>query len=65
LRTRYNKELYGIFKEPEMSIVMKLKLLQWAGHLQRMDEQNIPNKVFAEQVFGKRPVGKPRKIRIR
>jgi hypothetical protein len=33
----------------------------WTGHLQRMDEQNIPKKVFTGQMFGKRPVAKPRK----
>jgi hypothetical protein len=38
-RIRYNKELYDIFKEPEISIVINLKWLQWAEHLQRMDEQ--------------------------
>jgi hypothetical protein len=27
----------------------------------RMDEQNIPKKVFIEQMLGKRPVSKPRK----
>jgi hypothetical protein len=55
-RKRYDKELYEICKEPEISIVIKLKGLQWAGHLQTLDEQNIPKKVFTEQLFGKGPV---------
>jgi hypothetical protein len=37
-RIKYNKELYEMFKEPEISIVIKLKRLQRAEHLQRMDE---------------------------
>jgi hypothetical protein len=48
-------------KEPEISIVNKFKWLQWTGHLQIMDEQNIPKKDFTGQMFGKRPVDKPRK----
>jgi hypothetical protein len=50
-----------LFKEPEISIAIKLKRLQWAGHLQRMDEQNLPKKDFTRQILGKRPVVKPRK----
>jgi hypothetical protein len=51
-RIRYNKELYGIFKEAEISIV--IKRTEWAGHLQRMDERNISKKVFTGQIFGKK-----------
>jgi hypothetical protein len=50
-----------LFKEPEISIVIKLKRLQWAGHLQRMDEQNMPKKDFTRQIVGKTPVDKSRK----
>jgi hypothetical protein len=50
-----------MFKETEISIVVKLKRLQWAGHLQRMDEQNLPKRVFTGQKFGKRTVGKRKK----
>jgi hypothetical protein len=31
------KELYKLYKEPEISVTIKLKRLQWAGHVQRMD----------------------------
>ena len=41
-RIRYNKELYKLYKEPEISVMIKLKRLQWAGHVQRMDKQHIP-----------------------
>ena len=37
-RMRHNKEIYDLFKEPEISTLVKLKGLQWAGHVQRMDE---------------------------
>jgi hypothetical protein len=50
--------LYG---DPELSTVIKLRRLQWAGHVQRMDSQSIPRMVMAGQIFGKRPVGKHKK----
>jgi hypothetical protein len=60
-RIRYNKEINTLYGDPELSTVIKLKRLQWAGHVQRMESQNIPRMVMAGQVFGKRPVGKPKK----
>jgi hypothetical protein len=33
----------------------------WAGHVQRLKSQIIPRMVMAGQMFGKRPVGKPKK----
>jgi hypothetical protein len=43
--------LYG---DPELSTVIKLRRLQWAG-------QSIPRMVMAVQIVGKCPVGKPKK----
>jgi hypothetical protein len=40
---------------------IKLRQSQWAGHVQRMGSQSIPKMVMAGQMFGKRPVGKPKK----
>jgi hypothetical protein len=50
--------MYG---EPELSTVIKLRRLQWAGHVQRMESESIPRMVMACQMFVKRPVGKPKK----
>jgi hypothetical protein len=47
------KYIYTLYGDPELSKVIKLRRLQWAGHVQRM--------VMAGQVFGKRPVGNPKK----
>jgi hypothetical protein len=60
-RIRYNKEIYILYGDPELSTVIKLRRLQWAGHVQRMESQSIPRMVMAGQMFGKRPVGKPKK----
>ena len=45
-RMRHNKEIYDLFKEPEISTLIKLKRSQWAGHVQRMDERRIPKRVM-------------------
>jgi hypothetical protein len=58
---RYNKEIYTLYGNPELSTVIKLGKLQWAGHEQRMESRSIPRMVMAGHMFGKRPVGKPKK----
>jgi hypothetical protein len=49
--------LYG---DPDISTVIKLRRIQWAGHVQTMESQSIPRMVMAGQMFGKSPVGKPK-----
>jgi hypothetical protein len=63
-RIRYNKEIYTLYGDTELSTVIKLRRLQWAGHPQRMVTQTIPRMVMAGQMFGKRQVGKPKKRRM-
>jgi hypothetical protein len=60
-RIRYNKEIYTLYGDSELSTIIKLRRLQWAGHVQRMESQSIPRMVMAGQMFGKRPVGKHNK----
>jgi hypothetical protein len=60
-RIRYNKELYELYGEPDLVTCIKLKRLQWAGHVQRMEGTRIPKKVFKAKFEGVRSVGKPRK----
>jgi hypothetical protein len=44
-RIRYNNELYKQFEEPSISNIIKLKRLQWAGHIWRMDGKRIPKRI--------------------
>jgi hypothetical protein len=37
-RCRVNKELYDLFKEPRLSVVIRIARLWWAGHVARMDK---------------------------
>jgi hypothetical protein len=41
-------------------VTIKLKRLQWAGHVQRMNKECIPKKIYST-IGGRRRVGKPRK----
>ncbi|PNF43056.1 hypothetical protein B7P43_G04739, partial [Cryptotermes secundus] len=59
-RIKYNKELYKLYREPEISVTIKLKRLQWAGHLQRIDKERIPKKILYSTTGGRRRAGKPR-----
>lgn len=59
-RIRYNHELYQLYKEPPLSTHIKLRRLQWAGHVQRMPEHRVAKKAFSELPGGKRGAGRPR-----
>ncbi|RZF45755.1 hypothetical protein LSTR_LSTR017211, partial [Laodelphax striatellus] len=59
-RIRNNDELAQLYKEPPLSIYIRLKRLQWAGHVERMPDMRTPKKMFVGQPGGRRPVGKPK-----
>jgi hypothetical protein len=60
-RIRHNNELCKQIDEPSLSNIIKLKRLQWAGHVHRMEGKRIPKRILESNFIGKRPVGKPRK----
>ena len=41
-----NKEIHAIVKKPTITETIRLNILHWFGHVQRMEENNIPKKVF-------------------
>jgi hypothetical protein len=41
-RSRYNDELRTLFKEPKLTTDIKTERLLWAGHVQRMAEDQMP-----------------------
>jgi hypothetical protein len=53
--------LYELHCEPDLVTCIKLKRLQRAGHVQRMEGTKIPNKVVKAKFEGVRSVGKYRK----
>jgi hypothetical protein len=60
LWNRFNKELYDLFKEPRLSVVIRIARLRWAGHVARMDENCMPRRLIYVQPEGVRKVGRPR-----
>jgi hypothetical protein len=45
-RKRYNLKLYKLFNEPDIIGFIKVKRLEWAGHLIRASENRMIKKVF-------------------
>jgi hypothetical protein len=60
-RMRYNTQIYDLYKEFNVSVFIKLRRLQWAGSMIRMNDERIPKKALQQTVYGKRAAGKPRK----
>ena len=59
-RPRWNNELYSLCKEPNIVEDIKIRRLEWAGHMIRMEEERIPKKVLNGNFHTTRTVGRPR-----
>jgi hypothetical protein len=59
-RSKYNNELYTLFKEPKLTTAIRLARLRWAGHVQRMGDDQMPKRLLYTEPGGKRQVGRPR-----
>jgi len=59
-RKRYNYELYEIFNEPNTVNYIKVKILAWAGHLVRMNNDRTLKKILNTKPGGARSVGRPK-----
>jgi hypothetical protein len=60
-RCRYNTELYELYEDIDIVNDVKLRRLQWAGHVIRMPEETIPRKVMMGRLEGVRLIGRPKK----
>jgi len=58
-RPRWNNELYSLYKEPNIVEDIKIRKLEWVGHIIRVEER-IPKKVLNRNFQTTRPVGRPR-----
>jgi hypothetical protein len=52
-RMRYNNVLYKQFEEPSISNIIKLKRLQWPGHIYRTDGSTFRKKIGKAALLGK------------
>ena len=63
-RTRYSREIYTLYDEPDVVKVVKIGRLKWLGHLFRMQELHPFRKLTRLKPEGSRRVGKPKLSRL-
>jgi hypothetical protein len=59
-RPRWNNELYSLYSEPKIVEDIKIRRLEWAGHIIRMEEERIPKKILNGNFHTTRPEERPR-----
>jgi hypothetical protein len=52
--------IMSLYKELNIVEDIKIRRLEWAGHIIRMEEEKIPKKVLNGNIHTTRPVGRPR-----
>jgi len=52
--------IYSLYNEPNIVEDIKIRRLEWAGLITRMEEKKIPKKVLSGNFHTTRPVGRPR-----
>jgi DNA-binding MarR family transcriptional regulator len=45
-RSRYNKELYDLFKKTKLSLTIRIARLRRAGLVRRVDEEALPRRII-------------------
>ena len=59
-RKRYNRELEELYNEPNIAKVIKSSRLRWAGHVVRMDDNELTKKILSTNPGGHRGRGRPK-----
>jgi hypothetical protein len=59
-RIRTNKELQDQYKSADILTSIKVRRLEWAGHVVRMDDERVVKTVFLGNPGGRRKPGRPR-----
>jgi len=60
-KSRMNRELEEMSKGENTVKCLKGQRISWLGHLDRMEEDRMPRKIFTQELEGKRRRGRPRK----
>ena len=55
-----SKGIYAVVKKPTITETIRLNRLCWFGHIQRMEENRIPNKILYMNLETMRLRGRPR-----
>jgi len=59
-RIKTNAELITKYKAPDIVNVIKIRRLEWLGHMVRMNETRSVKKIFQGKLEGRRGSGRPR-----
>jgi len=60
-KSRTNRELEKISKGENIVKWIKGQRCSWLGHLEKMEEDRMPKKIFTQELEGTRRRGRPRK----
>jgi hypothetical protein len=60
-KSRMNRELEEMSKGENIVKWIKGQRISWLGHLERMEEDRIPKKIFTQELEGMKRRGRPRK----
>jgi hypothetical protein len=58
-RIRTNKELQDQYRSSDTVTSIKVRRLEWAGHVVRMDDERMEKRVFLGNQGGRRKPGRP------
>ena len=61
MESRINRELEEMSKGENIVKWIKGQRISWLGHLERMEEDRMPKKIFTQELEGTRRRGTPRK----
>ena len=60
-KSRTNRELEGMSKGENIVKLIKWQRISRLGHLERMEEDRMPKKIFTQELEGTKRRGRPRK----
>jgi len=61
-KSRKNRELEEMSKGENRVKWIKGQKISWLGHIERMEEDRMPKKIFTQELEGTRRRGRPRKL---
>jgi hypothetical protein len=60
-KSRMNRELEELSEAENIVKWINGQRISWLGHLERMEENRMPKKIFTQELEGTRQRGRPRK----
>jgi hypothetical protein len=60
-RNGHNHEICNLYKEMELTRNIRLRRVQWMGHVMRMKDERVLKKVLKEYTEKRRPIGSPKR----